>query len=363
MAQLTSLPASEEHTRRELSLLTSIGNALTAINGYAAPEAEHIFARARALCQTVDDAPQLHRTLRGLQSYYQVRGPLRTARDIGEQFFRLAERSDDPSLWVEARRALGWCLFCLGETRAGRDALAQAVDRYNAEPSYRSITPGSDAGVLGNVNLAWAEWCLGDTQRATKRSEEAIRLAEGIMHPLSLAYAFCMSAAVRQGMGQPDVAEALARKTLALATENGFSYWSAWGSIILGWAIAKRGAYDEGLNALTEGLAAYRATGAELFRPYALTLLAEVYGEVSRPKEGLACLREAMEHGAAHDVHFFDAEIFRIQARLLLQDGRLAHAATEALERAIGIAASQGAKMLESRARDDLAALRLSPST
>jgi class 3 adenylate cyclase/predicted ATPase len=363
LAQVTSLPESEEHARRELSLLTNIGTALTAISGYAASEAEHIFARARALCQTVDDAPQLHRTLRGLQSYYQVHGPLRTAREIGEQLFRLAERSDDPSLWVEARRALGWSLFCLGETRAGRDALTEAVDRHRAEPSYRSISPGSDAGVLGNINLAWAEWCLGDTQRAAERSEEAIRLAGQVGHPLSLAYALCMSGAIRQGMGQPDAAEVLARTTLALAAENGFSYWTAWGSIILGWAIAKRGARDQGMSVLKEGLAAYRATGAELFRPYALTLLAEVYGEAGRPDEGLACISEAIENGTANDVHFFDAEIFRIQARLLLQDGRVTRPAVEALERAIEIAGSQGAATLEMRARADLAALQLSPPT
>jgi class 3 adenylate cyclase/tetratricopeptide (TPR) repeat protein len=361
LAQVTTLPESEDRARRELNLLTNIGNALTAINGYAASEAEHIFARARALCQTVDDAPQLHKTLRGLQSYYQVRGPLRTAREIGEQLFRLTERSDDPSLWIEARRALGWCLFCLGEMRAGRDALTEAVDRYNADPSYRSISPGSDAGVLGNVNLAWAEWCLGDTQQAIRRSQDAIRLAEKVGHPLSLSYALCMSAAIRQGMRQPDAADELARKTLALAAENGFSYWKAWGSIILGWAMAQRGAYDEGRKLLIDGLAAYRATGAELFRPYGLTLLAEIHGQAGRAKEGLACIREAIEHSAAHDVHFFDAETFRIQAGLLSQDKDLSRP-VEALERAVEIAVAQGAKTLEARARDDLAALRPSPS-
>ena len=121
--------------------------------------------------------------------------------------------------------------------------------------------------MLGNVNLAWAEWCFGDTQRAAERSEEAVCLAEKVKHPLSLAYALCMSAAIRQRHGAAsDAAEALARRTLALAADNGFSYWTAWGSIILGWAIAQKGAHDEAMRVMAEGLAAYRATGAELFR-------------------------------------------------------------------------------------------------
>ena len=363
LTHIAHLPRSEDTARRELSLLTSTGTALMAIDGYAAPEAEHMFARARALCHTVDDAPQLYRSLRGLQSYYQLRGPLRSAREIGEQFLRLAERSEDPSIWVEARRAFGWCLFCLGETRAGRDALLEAIDRYNAEASYRNILSyGSDAGVLGNVNLGWAEWALGNAAAAVARGDEAIRLAEKVKHPLSLAYAQCMSAAIRQGLRQADAAEALARKTLTLATENGFSYWKAWSSIILGWAIAQKGACQEGISILIDGLAAYRATGAELFRPYGLTLLAEAYGQAGRAKDGLACVDEAITHGAAHDVHFFEAETYRIRARLLWQDGAAPAPAVEALEHAIALAAAQGSKELEARARADLTELRSLPA-
>jgi tetratricopeptide (TPR) repeat protein len=361
LAQIEKLAPSEERARRELNLLANIGNALTAIDGYAAAEAEQIFARARALCRTAGDTPQLYRTLRGLQSYYQVRGPLRSAREIGEQLSGLAERSDDPSLWVEARRALGWCLFCFGEIRAGRDALAEAVDRYDAELSYQSIIKyGSDAGVLGNVNLAWAEWCLGNADRAVEKCEEAIRLAEKLKHPLSLAYALCMSAAVHQSLGQREIAEQLARRTLALAAENGFSYWTAWGSIILGWAIAQRGAHEEGIGLLSEGIAAYRKTGAELFRSYSLLLLAEVYGNAGRPTEGIACIAEAIEHGAAQDVHFLDAELYRLRAQLLRQSGSEPAPIIEALEKAIAIAGCQGAGALEFRARNDLAGLDIS---
>jgi hypothetical protein len=45
-----------------------------------------------------------------------------------------------------------------------------------------------------------------------------------------------------------------------------------------------------------------------------------------------------------------------------LQDGRQPRGAVEALDRAIEIATSQGARTLEARARDNLAALRLSRS-
>ena len=43
-----------------------------------------------------------------------------------------------------------------------------------------------------------------------------------------------------------------------------------------------------------QGLTAYRATGAELGRPYCLALLAEAYGKVGQAEEGLSVLAEAL---------------------------------------------------------------------
>ena len=43
-----------------------------------------------------------------------------------------------------------------------------------------------------------------------------------------------------------------------------------------------------------QGLAAYRATGTEFFRPYFLGLLAEAQSEVGQVEAGLAVLTEAL---------------------------------------------------------------------
>jgi hypothetical protein len=43
-----------------------------------------------------------------------------------------------------------------------------------------------------------------------------------------------------------------------------------------------------------QGLIAFRATGAELHRPYFLALLAEGYGTMGQPEAGLTVLAEAL---------------------------------------------------------------------
>ena len=68
-----------------------------ATKGIAAPEVEQTYARARALCAQVGDTPQLFPTLWGLCRFYYNQGALPTARELGEQLMRLAQREAEPT--------------------------------------------------------------------------------------------------------------------------------------------------------------------------------------------------------------------------------------------------------------------------
>jgi predicted ATPase len=121
------LPKTSERAQRELDLQLTLGLALIATNGMAAPEVEQTYARARALCQQVSETPQLFPTLRGLCRFYRHRGMLSTARELGGQLVQLAERAADPTHRLEAHEALGYTLFSLGEYPAARAHLEQAI--------------------------------------------------------------------------------------------------------------------------------------------------------------------------------------------------------------------------------------------
>ena len=66
-----------------------------------------------------------------------------------------------------------------------------------------------------------------------------------------------------------------------------------------------------------QGLAAYRATGAELTRPYFLALLAEAYGKVGQAEEGLTVLAEALAPSTKLG-SVLEAELYRLKGELLL---------------------------------------------
>src|SRR5439155_8896800 len=61
---LQTLPESPEQLQQELLVQTTLGPALSVAKGYAAPEVERSFTRARELCQRVGDTQQLAPVLR-----------------------------------------------------------------------------------------------------------------------------------------------------------------------------------------------------------------------------------------------------------------------------------------------------------
>jgi len=142
------------------------------------------------------------------------------------------------------------------------------------------------------------------------------------------------------------------------ASMHGLTDFFAYATIMRGWAMAEQGHNEAGIAQIHEGLAAIRTTGAELARPYFLSLLAEVCMETGRPDDGLGALREALVAAYEHENRNYEAELYRLKGELLLrQNGSNTAEAQSCLERAIVIARTQGVKSLELRATMSLARL------
>src|SRR5262245_3657350 len=127
---LAALPDTAERTQHELSLQTTLGVALMAAKGQAAPEVGQAYARARELCRQVGETPQLFPALFGLWRFYLVRAEYQTARDLAEQCLSLAQRVHDLALLLEAHFALGVSLLWRGEVVAARTHLEQSIALY-----------------------------------------------------------------------------------------------------------------------------------------------------------------------------------------------------------------------------------------
>jgi predicted ATPase len=129
-------------------------------------------------------------------------------------------------------------------------------------------------------------------------------------------------------------------------------------SILRGWALAQQGQAQAGIEQITQGLRAHRATGAELHRPYYLALLAEVQGTVGEPAAGLRVLTEALAVMDKTDARWYESELYRLKGALLLQQSSSNQTEAEScFHQAILIAQNQQAKSWELRASTSLASL------
>jgi class 3 adenylate cyclase/predicted ATPase len=374
---LKTLQDTPERIQQELTLQIALGVPLVAVRGWAAPETGHAYTRARELCQEVGEISQLLLVVYGLWLFHFLRGELQTARELAEQLLSLAQRAQDPSALLWVYDALWSALFFLGEFTQAQQYYERGIALYDPQQhhSLAFLYAGHDPGVCCRAGTAWVLWLLGYPDQALKRVHDAVTLAQDLSHPFSLAFALGYGAWPHQFCREGQAVQERAEAVIALATEQGFVFDLAMGTILRGWALAEEGQGEEGIAQIRQGLAAYQATRAELVRPYFLALLAEAYRKVGQTEDGLAALAEALSLVDKTGECWYGAELYRLKGALTLQKFQVQGSkfqvenpqsafrnpqseAEACFLKAIDIAHRQQAKSLELRAVMSLVRLR-----
>jgi len=353
---LATLPATPARAQQEMAMQLALGPALSATKGSAAPEVEQTYARARALCAQVGETPQLFPTLWGLSQFYRNR-VLPTAREIGEQLWRLAQRAADPTQHLLAHDALGVTLFHLGDYAAARTHLEQAVALTNPVAQRAlALRHGWAPRVRCLAVVANVLWCLGYPAQALRQAQEALVLAQELAHHYSLAGTQHYAAYLYHRRREAPEVQAQANALLDLATAQGFPLWVGIGTCLRGWTLAVQGQGEAGLAQLRQGLEAVLAIGSTLSPPYCLVLHAEAAGYAGQVEEGLRLLAEALAAFEASERGDLLAEAYRLQGQFLLCQADAA-GAEACFQQALTIARRQQAKSWELRAALSLSRL------
>jgi class 3 adenylate cyclase/predicted ATPase len=360
---LKTLPDTPARTQRELTLQIALGAPLIATRGWAAPETERAYTRAREICEQIGETPQLFPALWGLYQVYMTQAEYRMAHELAEQLFALAQRQQDHMLLLVAHYALGMSLYYLGEFTQAREHLEQGLALYDP-PRHRPLAflYGQDFGVSCLFWTAFALWHIGYPGQAHKKSGEALNLAQDSPHPFSLAIALASTVIVHQLRREEQATQEQATALIALCTEQEIPFFLAWGIIWQGWALATQGQKKEGIALIRQGLAASRATGAENWQTQFIALLAEAYGKVGQAEEGLPMLNEALAQVDRTGERYYEAELYRLKGTLTLQakvqgPKSKVQEAEDCFLKAIDISRKQQAKSLELRATMSLARL------
>jgi predicted ATPase len=158
-------------------------------------------------------------------------------------------------------------------------------------------------------------------------------------------------------VGDDTALDEWADRLVAVTTEQGIPSWHALGTIHLGWVKVKTGDVAEGMSLLRSGSIGFRATGAELFMPHYIALLAAACEVAGQIEEALILLDEALQIMERTGERWLAAELNRRKGQLLLRQGHT-EAAEELYRKALSTAREQEAKLWELRAAASLARLR-----
>jgi predicted ATPase len=360
LALLERVGASPERDWLELQLQMALGLQLQVTDGFAAPEVERAYSRAQELWESAPQDEPLYPILWGLWLFYKVRSDLAKAADLAGQLLTLAERQRDPALQLQTRQALTVTSLCLGEPVEACRHMEEGSTLYDprghkAQAFSYGQDPGAACLAFGGVAL----WLLGYPDRALERSRAALALAEGHAQPSSVVLARHFAAMLHQCRREPEFVREHAEAAMAIAHEQGFSFWLAGARVLRGWSLAVEGKVTKGVAELREGLAAWAATGSETYRTYYLGLLAEALARAGSPDEGLRALDEALALVERTGERLYEAELRRLRGELLLErrGPQARDEAEECFRNALQVAHHQSARSLELRAAASIARL------
>jgi predicted ATPase len=225
LALLTTLPDTPQRTQHELDLLTTLGPALMATKGYAAPEVIQAYTRARELCQQVGETPEHSLVLWNLFLFYLVRSEQQIAMELGEQCLQLAQRVQDEALFLEAHLAIGVSWLYLGNLSLACTHLEHTIPLY--DPVQHHVLAyrygGLESGMVGSNMYALALWLRGYPTQARAQSAKALSLAQQLTHPYTLARTLYLDTILCQWRRDSQAVRDQADAAVTVATAHRFT--------------------------------------------------------------------------------------------------------------------------------------------
>jgi predicted ATPase/class 3 adenylate cyclase len=356
--QLALLPETPERQRLELEFWSALGAALRFVKGQATPEMGHAYARARELWERLGSPSEFLHIPYG-ESFYRIyRGELDLAQRLDEDLLRLSRQRNDAAGLVLGHVSSGRTLIYAGRFAAARAHLEEVLALYDpVAHAALGQQSGNDPRLSAMGQSAIGLFCLGFPDQALARTRAAIADAQTLAHAPTLSANLAMGARLLSLLGDNAALDDHACQLISVASEQGFPFYRALGTIYRGWSKVLGGEVGEGISLLRSGLAAHSATGTETQKSFYLALLAEACEIAGQVEEAPSLADDALRIAERIGERWFAAELYRHNGQLLLRRGR-AEDAEESYSKALTIAEEQEAKLWQLRASVSVARLR-----
>jgi predicted ATPase/class 3 adenylate cyclase len=360
LEQIRLVPDSQARAATELGLRVTIGPALIAGKGMAAPETGANYARACELAETLGETKDRFAALWGDWVYKNSAGQLIAASRRSEDLVMLSRKLGDDEYILQAHHSRWTNYFFLGDIRVARADSLQGIQIYDRarHRNHKHLYGGHDPGVCAYNFGANAAWAAGHSKEALRLAQDSVTLAKELDHSLSLATAYLFSLQVLHYIRDHPAVVARAETLLALCEKHRFPQWVGSGLVLSGVSHVAQGSTDLGLKLIDDGLKAQRASGHVGISLMLLALAADSHLKLGNAGRAVELLTEATELADKSHVGWYRPEVVRLQAELMLQTRQIAvDDAFARVEHAAWLAKDKGSIALEWRATTALARL------
>jgi class 3 adenylate cyclase len=363
---VAGLPDSSDRRSREVGLRLRRGFLAASAEGNSSPDVVQDYERCLELALGDIESDDTFSTLIPLYGHYMVRGDLDRAQQVAEMLRSGLARGRD-HYRPDNEAAFGTIRWFAGDFATARAQLEGAVAGIATRPTSPDYAATffmpNDGPASAHMHLALAQFMRGEVRGADDQIEAARRRCDAIDFPQgpfseAIAEFYAAWTLIERG----DLAGAVATvATLAdIADRHGFDFWAL--------MAANQRAMIDALSAIDtrpddratlashaaaiEGVCGtWRMLDVGLFLPFATATAGRLRAASDDPAGAAARYREALEIADARGLHFYDAEVLRLQSQLLAGDE-----ATAQLCAALDLAQTQGAVPFELRIARDLVA-------
>lgn len=338
----------------ELRLKAQLGVPLTALMGYAVPEVERTYQQAANLVDESTPAPELFPILRGLCTYYFVRGQMARADELARQCLQLAERSAQADMRIDALSFAAYPAWYLGRIAEARQHAEAALALYATERGQRfTYAVPQDPATAAWAALTSIAWLAGDLPRADQAATALLAHAGALGRPFDIAYADVFLSASYQLHRRYPAALQHGQAGLALAQRHGLGTWvpvAAMQLCIAGGALAPAPEAVAQLQHVHQAFMAAGAEASETFYAWGLAQAQATTGDTTAARQTVEAALLRVQPGREA---YMRPELLILRARLEADAGR----ATADLQAAQADAQEQGAWTVALRAACQLALL------
>jgi DNA-binding SARP family transcriptional activator/tetratricopeptide (TPR) repeat protein len=354
---LCTLPQSTVRDELELDMLTQLNAAFGTGNSFQTLDQFDLLFQIQTISKRLGRSPS-SRVLRSLATNYIVRTKFPEALQVGTQLLQLAHKSNDPSILVDAHEALGITNFWTGEFDAAHKNFEAAIKCF-ADPSWdhKSMLYSWDSAAVCRCRQALNLWCLGFPDQALGRQAESIDQAQSTQHPFTCAYTLTWGGWLSLFLRDPGGTVTYSNASLKLSAKHGLLWWSHWGLVLHGWAIASQGDRVAGIPEIEQGIEGIISMKSQLNVVFLRTLILEHHLVMGQTDRALIELESLIELAEQRGERWYLSEICRMHGDALTIQKNAESEAQNMYQRAIAIAQQQNAKSFELRAATSLARL------